>query len=120
MLRGVAALAQAPRAIPKRNYRFDQLDQFPCSGQYTNMAKPINLYEAKSHLSELVERAADGEEIVIAKAGKPMARLVPLIKKKPRARVFGRNMMGMTHIAPDFYEDLPLDFLLGEKEAGAE
>lgn len=36
----------------------------------------INLYEAKTHLSDLVERAAAGEEIIIAKAGRPLARLV--------------------------------------------
>ncbi|HVW76725.1 MAG TPA: type II toxin-antitoxin system prevent-host-death family antitoxin [Alloacidobacterium sp.] len=82
------------------------------------MTKSVNLYEAKSHLSELVELAAGGEEIVIAKAGKPRARLVPLVKKKSRGRVFGRNLMGVSDIAPDFYEDLPLDFLLGEKKTG--
>jgi len=38
----------------------------------------INLYEAKTNLSQLVERAAGGEEIIIAKAGRPLARLVPL------------------------------------------
>lgn len=82
------------------------------------MGKHINLYEAKTHLSELVERAAGGEEIVIAKAGKPMARLVPLAKGKARrSRAFGRNLMGVTGIAPDFYEDLPPDFLLGERDA---
>ncbi|TWB40438.1 type II toxin-antitoxin system Phd/YefM family antitoxin [Nitrospirillum pindoramense] len=42
------------------------------------MATPVNLYDAKTHLSQPVERAAAGEEIVIAKAGRPMARLVPL------------------------------------------
>jgi prevent-host-death family protein len=81
------------------------------------MGKPFNLYEAKSHLSELVERAASGEEIVIAKAGKPMARLVPLATdNKRRSKAFGKNLMGITYIAPDFYEDLPLELLLGEDE----
>jgi len=42
------------------------------------MSKPINIHEAKTHLSRLVEQAAAGREIVIAKAGKPLARLVPL------------------------------------------
>ena len=42
------------------------------------MSKPINIYEAKTRLSELVERAASGEEIIIAKAGTPRARLVPM------------------------------------------
>jgi len=79
------------------------------------MGKPVNLYEAKSHLSELVERAAAGEEIVIAKAGKPMARLVPVAKNSSRrSKAFGKNLMGVTYIAPDFYEDIPLDLLLGE------
>ena len=38
----------------------------------------VNIYEAKTNLSRLVDQAAAGEEIVIAKAGKPMAKLVPL------------------------------------------
>jgi prevent-host-death family protein len=42
------------------------------------MSKPINIHEAKTHLSRLVEQAAAGREIIIAKAGKPLARLVPL------------------------------------------
>lgn len=41
----------------------------------------INLYEAKTNLSRLVERAAAGEEIIIAKAGRPLARLVPMNKR---------------------------------------
>ena len=78
------------------------------------MAKPINLYEAKTHLSELVERAAEGEEIVIAKAGKPRARLVSLARGKGRrSAAFGRNLMGVSYVAPDFEEDIPLDFLAG-------
>ena len=42
------------------------------------MSNIINIHSAKTHLSRLVEKAAAGEEIIIAKAGKPMARLVPL------------------------------------------
>lgn len=45
-------------------------------GQEPAMDTIVNLYEAKTHLWELVERAARGEEIVIAKAGRPLARLV--------------------------------------------
>jgi prevent-host-death family protein len=83
------------------------------------MGKPvINLYEAKSHLSELVDRAAAGEEIVIAKSGKPMARLIPVAKtSRRRSKAFGKNLMGVTYITPDFYEDIPMDFLLGEGDA---
>ena len=40
--------------------------------------KTVNIHEAKTHLSRLVEEAAAGEEVVIAKAGKPMVRLVPV------------------------------------------
>ncbi|HNH45524.1 MAG TPA: type II toxin-antitoxin system prevent-host-death family antitoxin, partial [Myxococcota bacterium] len=44
----------------------------------------INVYEAKAHFSELVQRASEGEEIVIARHGKPAARLVPLASTSPR------------------------------------
>ena len=47
------------------------------------MASTFNLYDAKTRLSELVERAAAGEEIVIAKNGKPLAKLGPLPAQKP-------------------------------------
>lgn len=42
----------------------------------------VNIHEAKTHLSRLLERVAAGEEIVIAKAGKPMARLAPVATKR--------------------------------------
>jgi len=66
----------------------------------------VNLYEAKTQLSSLVERAAKGEEIVIAKAGKPMARLVPPSTASQSPRTPGKNFMGITYIAEDF--DAPL------------
>jgi prevent-host-death family protein len=71
----------------------------------------VNLYEAKTQLSSLVERAAKGEEIVIAKAGKPMAKLVapapqPALPRKP-----GGNFMKITYIADDFDAPLPEDVL---------
>jgi prevent-host-death family protein len=49
-----------------------------------NKQSQINLYEAKTQLSSLVERAAAGEEIVIAKNGRPMAKLVPLPAQTPK------------------------------------
>ncbi len=49
------------------------------------MADIINVHQAKTHLSRLIKRAHEGEEIVLAKAGKPYARLVPLEEAKPRA-----------------------------------
>ena len=74
------------------------------------MAKPlqVNLYEAKTQLSSLVERAAKGEEIVIAKAGKPMARLVAPAPETQTAAAAGlrTEFLGITYIADDF--DAPL------------
>ena len=70
------------------------------------MTETVNLYDAKTQLSKLVERAAAGEEIVIAKAGKPRAKLVPYqpLRKK---RIGGQNLLGITYIAEDFDGPLP-------------
>lgn len=79
------------------------------------MAKTVNLYEAKTHLSELVERAAEGEEIVIAKAGKPRARLMPLAASR-KLRKPG-DLKGRIWIAADF-DQLPgevVDEFYGER-----
>ncbi len=74
------------------------------------MTKVFNLYEAKNQLSSLVDRAASGEEIVIAKHGRPMAKLVPVraASKEPRKPA---NAMGITHIADDFDDPLPPELL---------
>ena len=72
------------------------------------MAKTLNLYEAKSQLSSLVEEAAAGKEIVIAKAGVPRARLVPL---EPRVRRKPGGSKGKIWIAPDFDAPLPDNIL---------
>jgi prevent-host-death family protein len=69
------------------------------------MMEIVNLYDAKTHLSQLVERAAAGEEIIIAKAGRPLARLVPL-KARPSSRPLGL-IAGQTRIGPDFDAPLP-------------
>lgn len=60
----------------------------------------VNLYEAKTQLSALVERAAAGEEIVIAKNGVARARLVPVATPSPRRRP--ANALRIRHIAEDF------------------
>jgi prevent-host-death family protein len=75
------------------------------------MSKTLNIYEAKTHLSALVEEAAKGEEIVIAKAGKPMAKLVPLGPKLREPRKFGQNVLKITYIAPDFDAPLPEEII---------
>lgn len=74
------------------------------------MVKVLNLYEAKSKLSALVEEAAAGTEIIIAKAGVPRARLVP-VKDRVRRRPGGSK--GRIRIAADFDAPLPPDILAG-------
>jgi len=74
----------------------------------------VNLYEAKTQLSRLVERAANGEEIVIAKANKPMARLVQIDSPRPRKRRWGQNLLGITYMAPDWEKDIPLEYFQDE------
>ena len=64
----------------------------------------VNIHEAKTHLSRLVERAAAGEEIVIAKAGRPMARLGPYTEAG-HARVPG-GLRDVLWVADDF-DDTP-------------
>ena len=73
--------------------------------------KTVNLYEAKTHLSKLVEEAADGAEIIIAKAGTAKARLVPL-GKAPKDRRPG-GWEGRLWIASDFDDELPPAVLAG-------
>ena len=60
----------------------------------------MNIHEAKTHLSRLVERVETGEEIVIARAGRPVARLVKF-KARTNPRVPGL-WRGRVHLAPDF------------------
>ena len=66
------------------------------------MAEIFNIYEAKTHLSRLVERVEAGDEVVIARAGRPVARLVPYRRTvEPRTPGIWR---GQVQIAPDFDE----------------
>ena len=64
----------------------------------------VNMHEAKTHLSRLVERAAAGEEVVIAKAGKPVAKLVPVNGGKPEPRRLGA-WKGKLWLAEDWDSD---------------
>lgn len=68
--------------------------------------RSINLNEAKTHLSEIVAAAAAGEEIIIARSGAPMARLVPLEKPAPR-----RPGIAKGRLTDAFFEPLPEDEL---------
>jgi prevent-host-death family protein len=69
----------------------------------------VNIHEAKTHLSRLLRRVAAGEEIVIARAGKPVARLVPAAEPK-QPRELGRHR-GEIWIAENFDDPLPDDIL---------
>ena len=72
-------------------------------------AEPVqmNMHEAKTHLSRLVERVEAGEEIVISRAGKPVARVVPIRPTGP-GREPG-SLRGRIHLAGDFDDPLPTD-----------
>ena len=69
----------------------------------------VNIHQAKTHLSRLVERAEHGEEIIIARSGRPVARLVPLVPL-PEPRVFGQ-LRGLITVSDDFDDPLPDDIL---------
>jgi prevent-host-death family protein len=62
------------------------------------MARQVSLYEAKTHLSRLVDEAANGETIVIAKAGKPMARLGPMSGGRKLPRQLGQLAPRSRHV----------------------
>ena len=66
---------------------------------------PVNVYEAKTHLSRLLRRVQNGEEIVIAAAGRPIARLVP-VSPEAGPRVLGGDE-DLVWAAPDFNAPLP-------------
>ncbi len=66
------------------------------------METVINIHEAKTHLSRLIARVAAGEEIVLAKAGKPVARLVPVETAMPR-----KPGLLTGHVPDSFFEPLP-------------
>ncbi len=67
--------------------------------------KTINIHETKTHLSRLAEEVAGGEEIIVAKTGRPMMKLVP-IAKSPKRRKLGM-LKGKMRIAKDFDAPLP-------------
>lgn len=66
------------------------------------MAIIMNVHEARTHFSRLLERAHQGEEIVVAKAGKPYAKLVPLDERKERIPGIAKG-----RVTDAFFEPLP-------------
>jgi prevent-host-death family protein len=75
------------------------------------MATTVNIYEAKTKLSKLVDEAAQGEDVIIARNGKPVARLTALKPEKLPVR-FGL-LKGKIWIADDFDAPLPDEILAG-------
>lgn len=75
----------------------------------------FNIYEAKAKLSALVERAQAGEEIVIARSGKPVARLMPIVPvTNTRSGVrFGGLKASKLKLHPDFHDPMSDDELIG-------
>jgi prevent-host-death family protein len=72
----------------------------------TPTKQTFNIYEAKTHLSKLVDLAASGQDIVIARNGKPVARLTTTEQPKKRPIVYGL-LEGKGWIADDFDDPLP-------------
>jgi prevent-host-death family protein len=66
---------------------------------------PVNVYEAKTNLSKLIDRALAGDDVVIARSGRPLVRLVPI--RTPAGRVAG-SARGQIRMADDF-DDLPAE-----------
>ena len=73
------------------------------------MTTTVNVHEAKTQLSRLLVRVGLGEEVIIARAGKPVARLVA-IDEKPLRRIPG-SARGQVWVAPDFNATLPSEIL---------
>ena len=82
------------------------VDLVHCLVYSATMTKTVNIHEAKTHLSKLLERVALGEDVIIAKAGEPVAKLSPL--PPMRARVPG-GAEGMA-VPDSFFDELPIDF----------
>jgi len=70
--------------------------------------KKVNLYAAKTNLSKLVEEVESGKEIIIARNGRPVARLAP-IENAPKVRKLG-TLKGKIKISEDFDAPLPAEF----------
>jgi prevent-host-death family protein len=73
------------------------------------MKKAVNVHDAKTHFSKLLARVERGQEIVIARAGKPVARLVPSASE-PMAPIFGADR-GTFTVPDDFDSPLPEEIL---------
>jgi prevent-host-death family protein len=67
--------------------------------------KTVTIHEAKTNLSRLIEKACEGEEIIIARGSEPVARLVPLADSKGRRQP--GSLKGKLRVGKEFFEPLP-------------
>lgn len=77
-----------------------------------HLMSEVGMHEAKTHLSQLVERALGGEEIVLTRRGKPAVRLQPIRQAISREELFG-CMAGQIVVGDAFFEPLPEDIVEG-------
>jgi len=75
----------------------------------TSMTITVNIHEAKTHLSRLLQRVIAGEEVIIAKSGRPVARLIPVLPESGE-RTPG-TAKGKIWISPDFNAPMSADLL---------
>jgi prevent-host-death family protein len=66
----------------------------------------VNIHEAKSQLSKLIEKAMNGEEVVIAKAGKPMVKLTKMKQPKRQRPIFGDAKDRIIEVDPDWWKPM--------------
>ena len=64
----------------------------------------FNIHEARTHLSKLVEKAAKGEPFVIAKAGRPVVKVIPFVEAEPAVRSRLGTLVGLIDVPDDFDE----------------
>jgi prevent-host-death family protein len=70
-----------------------------------NAMRPITMHKAKTNLSKLIEKACRGEEVIISRRAKPVARLVPIGEVKGRRKPGA--LRGKLRVGPKFFEPLP-------------
>jgi prevent-host-death family protein len=69
----------------------------------------VTIHEAKTNLSRLLRKAADGEEIVISRGSQPVAKLVPIVEKDGKRRP--GSLKDKLVVGPEFFDELPADEL---------
>lgn len=74
------------------------------------MSTILNVHEAKTNLSKLLLKVSQGEEVIISKSGKPIAKLIPYSGTKPKKRKLG-NAKGMIKLNDSYFEPLSKDIL---------